>query len=242
MKKFISLALIMVILIFSVISCGTKNDAETTSATTTAETTSQTTAETTAQTTTTATTTTTTTTTASPVTPPSEIDENVYHSYFIDLTFTKPDSWIYYSKEEIAAMMGIVSDMLYTDDMKAIIENSDLDIDTVIEFVAANMRTGETVTLTVEKKSDLINNEETNINYLKLLLPQSFVNTEITFGQTSNIVLGVTPFKKINAYLNINGMELEQTYYICLHDGYVVSITTSTSFGTPSETFEAMFS
>ena len=52
------------------------------------------------------------------------IEGDIYTSEYLDLTFTKPESWVYSTDEEIAAAMNLGVDMFLGENFKNALENN----------------------------------------------------------------------------------------------------------------------
>lgn len=117
------------------------------------------------------------------------VNGNVYHSDFLDLTFTAPSDWTFSTDEEIASSMGVALDMMKDGDK---FETSD--VASMVEFYA-NGTGGSNVIMTIEKISTLaaaVNTVDDCVDSLKENLTKQLEGSGMsyTFGNTTTTKIG----------------------------------------------------
>lgn len=167
-----------------------------------------------------------------------------YHSDFADLTFTIPDdNWLFSTDEEIAAMMGIGAEALAKDGDSFDVSK----VTSTVEFQAMSMG-GSNVVMTVEKQNALsvaLNSMDDYIKYIKDAMTDQVKNSgyTYTFGEDKDVTLGSHTFRRLDATLTVNGIEIEQAICIRFEGKYLVNITmTETAGDVDIETMQGMIS
>ena len=169
-----------------------------------------------------------------------KIEGNVYHSEFAALTFTKPESWVFNTDEEIAQLLGIGLDAM-TDGEK--FDASDLA--STIDFQAQDPATGSNVNRTVEKLdavNALITSIDQYVDFFRDTLKTQFDGFEPTFGDTTEVTIGGNAYKRITADVNVGGVSMTQVYLLRKIERYIVCVTCTAVNGTELSSLEAMLS
>lgn len=162
-----------------------------------------------------------------------KVEGNAYHSEFAGLTFTVPDSdtWAFATDEEIAQTMGVGIEALALDGDKFDLS----DITSTVEFQAISMG-GSNAIMTVEKQSALsiaLNTMEDYIKYIKdaMAAQVSGSGMSYTFGEDKDVTLGANTYRRLDATLTVNGIDIAQALYIRFEGKYLVSITLTETLG-----------
>lgn len=174
------------------------------------------------------------------------VNENVYHSDFLDLTFTAPSDWTFSTDEEIASSMGVALDMMKDGDK---FETSD--VASMVEFYA-NGTGGSNVIMTIEKISALaaaVNTVDDCVDSLKENLTKQLEGSGMsyTFGNTTTTEIGKHEYRRLEATLetSVAGtvVSIDQVIYVRLVGKYLVSISFTAALGdVEMPQMEAMFS
>lgn len=162
------------------------------------------------------------------------VNGNVYHSDFLDLTFTAPSDWTFSTDEEIASSMGVALDMMKDGDK---FETSD--VSSMVEFYA-NGTGGSNVIMTIEKISTLaaaVNTVDDCVKSLKENITKQLEGSGMsyTFGNTTTTKIGEHEYRRLEATLETSvagtAVNIEQIIYIRLVGKYLVSISLTAALG-----------
>lgn len=174
------------------------------------------------------------------------VNGNVYHSDFLDLTFTAPSDWTFSTDEEIASSMGVALDMMKDGDK---FETSD--VSSMVEF-HANGTGGSNVIMTIEKISTLaaaVNTVDDCVKSLKENITKQLEGSGMsyTFGNTTTTEIGEHEYRRLEATLetSVAGtvVSIDQVIYVRLVGKYLVSISFTAALGdVEMPQMEAMFS
>ena len=174
------------------------------------------------------------------------VNGNVYHSDFLDLTFTAPSDWTFSTDEEIASSMGVALDMMKDGDK---FETSD--VASMVVFYA-NGTGGSNVIMTIEKISTLaaaVNTVDDCVDSLKENLTKQLEGSGMsyTFGNTTTTEIGKHEYRRLEATLetSVAGtvVSIDQVIYVRLVGKYLVSISFTAALGdVEMPQMEAMFS
>ena len=169
-----------------------------------------------------------------------KIKGNVYRNEFLGIEFTKPDSWVYATDEEIAETVNISVDWLLGEKFKDALENNPL----VFDMLVVDQITGSNINIGFENLSKTLSTNITVEQYVEALKEQvAGVSTwTVTFSNTLEIKkLGNTEFTKFSAIVTVQDVSMKQVYYLKKIDGYMCFITISIPRGYTIEQIEAMF-
>ncbi len=169
-----------------------------------------------------------------------ETTENSYTNSSIDVQFTKPDNWRFYSETELAKLMNITAEQFRDE---AFMESAKLT--STIEFMAIQVSTGNNVNLTIENLRISGNGRIRLEEYLaaaKKNLQEQMVGATYIFGQESNVTLGGQEYLRMEATCSYMGTSFKQYMYLRKVGECMILITGTSMNGTGADTFEKMFS
>lgn len=166
------------------------------------------------------------------------IDGDVYTNDFIGFTFTKPADWKYLSDEEIAQTINAGQEVF---DLNAL-EEFLSDNASFYDMSAQNATGTESVMMCYENTMLTAFRELTADEYIDVVKQQlsALPDMEYTVGETEDATLGGLDFRKFDATLSMNGIEVSQSYYARAEGKYIAGIII-TSIETPIEEIETMF-
>ncbi len=165
------------------------------------------------------------------------IEENVYNNADLDITFTKPSNWYFYTDEQISEITKI--------SVEEILNENQYDPEKmtyVLDFMAGDEQ-GNNVNLSIESLNFLgktmtvekyIENLKENLNAQETLT--------YTFSDTSDVTLSDTTFTRMTASATYNTITMTQYMYVKKLDDYVLCITATAVNDMSASEFEAMFS
>ena len=119
-----------------------------------------------------------------------ETTDDTYKNESLDMTFTKPDDWIFYTDKQLADLMNMSYDLFEDEDL---IESAK--VTTVFEFMAISRDTksNNNVNMTLENlkpsKSTKISVEE-YAEISRNTLREQMPNANYTFGENDTVDLG----------------------------------------------------
>ncbi len=166
-------------------------------------------------------------------------DGNVYESEFLGLKFTKPESWVYSTDEEISAAMGYSADIL-GENIKQAFENNTV----VYDMMVRDTLSGTNINISYE---DLAKSLATNITEKQYIeaVKQQFANVEgmtVTFSdEIETVKLGDCDFTRVICSSSIYGVEMTQVYYIRKIENYMSNVIVTIVSDLTIEDIEAMF-
>ncbi len=169
------------------------------------------------------------------------LNGNVYSSEFLGIKFTKPDSWIYSSDEQIASVMNVGMDMLDANEFA----KKATELASVYDMMAVDSSTGNNISITYE---NLKMSGSTDISYddyianLKNMMGNLSAITSVGFEEASTIDLGSQEFTKLAAHVSYGNVDCDQVYYLKKVGNYMAIIILTVMDGTDETTYEAMFS
>ena len=165
---------------------------------------------------------------------------STYKNDFLELKFTKPDSWTFATEDEIAGIAGNTQDILSEGGVESEVDASRFDM------IATDAVTGNNVNLSLE----IIDQEATDEDLEavldateeRLLEMGSSIGMNYTFGEHSKVTLGGLEYHKLSATAEYREVTFEQGCYVAVKDGVLINITATSYDGTAISDFEAMFS
>lgn len=169
-----------------------------------------------------------------------EIDGDVYKSEFIGIEFTKPESWVYSTDEEIAAVLDMDAELLVEDKFKDAIENAD----SVYDMMVKDTLTGTNINVGIENLSRTLSTNVTEKQYLDALKSQlsEVSSMEVIFPEEyDSAKLGDTEFTRAICEAKVMGVTMTQAYYVRKVDGYMCFVIVTIVKGYTIEDIEAMF-
>ncbi|MBQ8623538.1 MAG: hypothetical protein IJ424_04070 [Oscillospiraceae bacterium] len=168
-------------------------------------------------------------------------DGNVYTSEYVGIKFTKPDSWVFATEEEMNSLMDAGADVMDQSDY----QKSLSEMLTVFDMMASDPETGNNINFVYEnlKLSDSVDiTEDEYIESFKTNL-ESIADISYTFGEVETVTLGGVEFIKLNCdavYYQV--VSMKQAVYLKKVGDYMVSITLTLVDGSDASNIEAYFS
>ena len=168
------------------------------------------------------------------------IEGNVYTSEFMGLSFTKPDSWVYSTDEEIAQVMNVGAEILERSEF----EQKAAELATIYDMMVKDMLWGNNINISFE---NLVMSQASNITVeqyietFKALMNQQAAMMNYEFAETEAVKLGELDFSKVAATGSYSGVSFDQYIYLRKEGTYMIVITISVFDGTEASEFEAMF-
>ncbi len=169
-----------------------------------------------------------------------KIDGDTYINDFLDLKFTKPDSWIYSTDEEIAATFGMSAELLGYDNFKQTVEDNisvydmmvkDSFSGTNINIFYENLVKQNASNITIEQYVEAIEKQLENVSAMTVTFPEKL----------DTVKLGENEFTKVVCSTEMNGMSFQQVYYLKKVDGYMCGMIATIVSEYSIEDIEAMF-
>lgn len=168
------------------------------------------------------------------------IEGDVYTSEFLGLSFTKPESWVYSTDEEIAAAMNLGVDIFLGENFKDAVENNpslfdmmavDIITRSNINIVFENLSKTFATNITVEQYIQALKAQLANLSGMKVTFPEAF----------ETVKLGETEFTKVDCTVTVQGSSMKQIYYLNKVDKFMRSVIVTIPSGYTAEQIEAMF-
>ncbi len=167
------------------------------------------------------------------------IDGDVYDNAFLGFKFTKPESWVYSTDEEIAAVMGISAEMMNAD-YSEIIDNNVAAID----MMAVDITTNSNINVTYENLSKSLSTNITIEQYVDAVEQQLSNMEDATFNisdEFETVTLGANEYTRVIIESTMYGIEMQQVYYLRKVDTYMCGIIVTIADGYSIADIEAMF-
>ena len=168
------------------------------------------------------------------------IEGDVYTSEYLGVSFTKPESWIYSTDEEIAAAMNLGVDAFFDENFKNALENNP----SIYDMMVVDSITRSNINIGFENLSKTFSTNITVEQYVQSIKKQlsNASGVTVTFPETFETVkLGKTEFTKVVCTVTVQGISMEQVYYLNKADKYMRFIIVTIPRGYTSEQIEAMF-
>ena len=168
------------------------------------------------------------------------IEGDVYTSEYLGLSFTKPESWVYSTDEEIAAAMNLGVEMFLGENFKNAVENnpSIYDMMVVDTITRSNINVGFenlsktfATNITVEQYAQALKAQLSNVSGMTVTFPESF----------DAVKLGETEFTKVDCTITLQGISMKQVYYLNKADNFMRFVIATIPSGYTVEQIEAMF-
>lgn len=153
-------------------------------------------------------------------------EDNVYSNDFLGLKFNLPEDWESSSKEEIAEMMDLGSELL-NDDQKAAAEISKLN---AAYYMMVNDPNSIDSIILMSEKSTIDYTTEFYINQLKSQLT-SVSSIKYTIEGTSKEKVGNVECDALTVSATASGLKTTQRYYVYKIDKYFVAIIATSMDG-----------
>ena len=168
------------------------------------------------------------------------IEGDVYKSEFIGIEFTKPESWVYSTDEEIAAALDMGADMLVEDKFKDSIKEADFLYDMMVKEVT----TGTNINVGIENLSKTFSTNITEKQYLDALKSQleEVTSMDVSFpDEYETAKLGDVEFTKAVCETKVQNITMTQVYYTRKVGGYMTYVIVTITKGYTVSDIEAMF-
>lgn len=169
-----------------------------------------------------------------------EISLKVYTSETLNVKFTRPDTWVYATDEEIAALMNLAGDVFDDDRFAAALQSNIATYDMMV----IDKLTNSNIILGYENLKKTFSSNITEEQYVETLKQQmaTISGMSVTFpDKTQKVKLGETEFTRVICNVVTNGVKMTQVYYLHKLDGYMGFIIVTLNSGYTVEDIEAMF-
>lgn len=169
-----------------------------------------------------------------------EINGNVYYSEYSDLTFTKPDSWVYLSDEEIAAMMNVGAELLdYNEFTKTAAEML-----SVFDMGVKDLATNTNINISYENLTMSGSTAITEDGYLDAVESQlaAVEAMDITVNGRSTVRLAGKEYGKMDCTTKYGNVEMKQVYYVRKIGSYMLAMVVTIPDGYTVSEIEDMIS
>ena len=168
------------------------------------------------------------------------IDGDVYKNEYLGFQFTKPQSWVYSTDDEIAAMVELSADKILGESFKNAAENNP----SVFDMMVVDSLTGTNINLGYENLSKTFSSNITVSQYVEALKAQlaGVSGMTVTFPDTFGTAkLGNTEFTKVVCTAKAQGITMKQVYYLKKVDKFMSFVIVTIPSGYTVEQVEAMF-
>lgn len=168
------------------------------------------------------------------------IEGDVYTSEYLGLSFTKPESWVYSTDEEIAAAMNLGVDMFLGENFKNALENNP----SIYDMMVVDTITRSSINVGFENLSKTFASNITVEQYVEALKTQlgSISAMQVTFPEAlATVKLGATEFTKVDCSVTAQGVSMKQVYYLNKSDNFMRFIIVTIPAGYTVAQIEAMF-
>lgn len=168
------------------------------------------------------------------------LDGDVYKNQYLGFNFTKPESWVYSTDEEIAALMNLAVDEFLDDKYEVVLENNLA----IYDMMVVDTLTGSNVLVGYENLAKTLSTNITVEQYIQSVKNQlaSVFGVTVTFPEEYETVkLGKTEFTRLVCAYTAQGATAQQVYYLHKADGYMSFLIVTIRSGYTVEQIEAMF-
>ncbi|MBE6636059.1 MAG: hypothetical protein E7617_07705 [Ruminococcaceae bacterium] len=167
------------------------------------------------------------------------IDGNVYMNDVLQIKFTKPESWVYYTDAEIADLVDISVEMLEGDFEYAIENNvsvydmmvADTSTNTNINVGYENLRKTFSSNITVEQYIEALKNQMGQVSSMTVTFPDTY----------DTVMLGKTEFTRVVCKTKMYTTNMTQVYYLRKVGACMAYIIVTITSGYTVDSIEAMF-
>ncbi len=168
------------------------------------------------------------------------IDGDVYTSEFLGLSFTKPESWVYSTDEEIAQVMNVGADVLDQSEF----EKKAAELTTIYDMMVKDLNWGNNISVAFEnlKMSQASNiTVDQYIDQVTAMMKEQASMMNYEFADATEVKLGDQTFSKVAGTGSYSGVTFQQNFYLRKEGVYMVLITITAFDGTDMSEYEAMF-
>lgn len=170
-----------------------------------------------------------------------KFEGDIYKNEYLGFTFTKPESWVYSTDEEIAALLNFSVENLLNDKFKDALEDSL----SMFDMMVVDSVSRSNINVVYENLEKSFSTNITISQYIEALKRQlSSTSMNVTFpDETTMVKLGNSNFVRVVCTTVSAGTTMTQVYYLRKIDTYMAAvIVTITSNSYTVEQIEAMFS
>ncbi len=167
------------------------------------------------------------------------INGDVYANGVLEIKFTKPGSWVYYTDAEIADLVDMSVDMLQGDFEYAIENNA-----TVYDMMVADTITNSNINIGYENLRKTFSSNITVDQYIEALKNQfsQVSSMTVTFPDTyDTVMLGETEFTRVVCTTKVYTTTMTQVYYLRKVGTYMAFMIATITNGYTVDSIEAMF-
>lgn len=169
------------------------------------------------------------------------IEGDTYHNEVLEIQFTKPESWVYYTDEEIASAMNIAVDQMMSESFQNIFES----IPSVYDMMVFDTVTRTNIVVGYEDVAQTFGGEITEEKYLdaakkQLAVNATGMNTDFS-DETEEVKLGDVEFTRAICSTTANGVTMLQVYYVRDIGDYMAFVVVTIPSGYTVAEIEAMF-
>ena len=167
-------------------------------------------------------------------------DGAVYTNKYLGFQFEKPQSWVYSTDEEIAAMINMTVDNILGDNFKDALEKSP----TVYDMMVVDTVTRSNINIGYENLFSSLSTNITIDQYAEAVKRQfsSIEGMTVTFPETYDTVkLGGSEFTRIVCTVTVDDVSMSQAYYLQKKDIYMAFVIVTVTPGCTLDEIEAMF-
>ena len=164
---------------------------------------------------------------------------DVYKNDYLGFEFTKPESWMYYTDEEIAAVFNMSAEQMGEQFEKALENNVSL-----YDMMVVDMTTGTNINVGYENLVKTLATNITEAQYIEAMKKQlaTVAGMTVEFPEESETAkLGDNEYTKCVCTTTVSGATMTQVYYLRKVDTYMASIIVTIVGGYTVEDIEAMF-
>lgn len=148
---------------------------------------------------------------------------DIYTNSYLGFTFTKPESWIYSTDEEIASLFNVAAENLLGDKFKEALDKTlslydmmvvDSASRSNINVVYENLEKSLSTNITVNQYIEALKRQLTNISTMT-----------VTFSdQYATVKLGMSEFTRVVCETKSAGVTMTQVYYLRKVDKYMAAV------------------
>ena len=169
-----------------------------------------------------------------------KIDGNVYENEYLGFKFTKPESWVYSTDEEIAEVLNIGAEMILGDNFSEALKNST----SIYDMMVVDPATGTNISIGYENLSKTQSIGITEEEYIEALESQleHVSAVQIVFpDELDTVRLGNVEFTRAICTTTTSGVSMSQTYYLRKTEGYMAFVIVTIPSGYTVTRIESMF-
>jgi hypothetical protein len=167
------------------------------------------------------------------------IEGAVYKNDFTGIQFTRPDSWVYSTDEEIAYAMSLGAEFL-EGDLKKALENSP----TVYDMLVTDTLTRTNINVGFENLAKTLATNISEEQYFEAMKKQldNVTGMTVSFPEKYDTVkLGGNDYLRAVCNVSAMGVNMQQVYYVRKVDKYMSFVIVTIVSGYTVQDIEAMF-